>query len=109
MKKIILCLVAIAVSFATYAMVITNDSHSSIVSANIEALSGGLTLDTNYIQHEGTCPIKVEGDMIIKFINAGLTLKGDGTITLDGKVTCEGGGNHTCFPKSCDDLYKSFL
>ena len=31
----------------------------------------------------------------------------DGIIKLDGKVVCGGGGNKTCKPVECVDLYKA--
>lgn len=64
---------------------------------------------TEYVREEGTCKIQVSGNVKLKLIKAGFIVSGDGTITLEGKVICNSGGNSSCTPIECNDLLKTIL
>lgn len=59
-------------------------------------------LDCNYVRKETTC--KIRGNGSIQVVGVGI-IKVKGELEIDGKVVCSGGGNDSCTPIECKDLY----
>lgn len=84
-----------------------SSSESDLFKANVEALSTGENLDCNYKREEGRCSIEVGAHGKIELFGGNILKAGaDGVIEFDGKVVCVSGGNATCRPIECEDLYK---
>ena len=98
-------------TIATYTAVTKSQKEMSyLTKQNLEALvqstrEGGL--DCSYIREESTCNIYVGANGRIKLFGVGI-IKADaqGRVSFDGKVVCRSGGNATCKPIECADLYQ---
>lgn len=79
--------------------------------ANIDALTeaegeaGGL--DTSYNRHEGYCEFYVKANATITILGLGIfTADGNGLVKISGQLACSSGGNFTCRPIECYDIYQ---
>lgn len=98
-----------------------HDSQLSVLAkANIEALASsedetvnsgeGGGWDTVYERTEGTCTITVGAKGKIKVFGVGIMYaNAQGEISFDGKVVCHGGGNSSCTPIECIQLYEAIF
>ena len=109
MKKIYAILAVAAVAACTAFAVSSFASRDPFFEANVEALMQTETFETIYVRHESVCKILIDEDFKMKLIDAGFSLTGDGSITLPGQLTCEGGGNMSCRPIECQDLLETIL
>lgn len=119
MKKIKMMLVALFVcalgygSYSAYDYATMTDAERFLL-ANIEALTqyepGGGDLDTNYVRNPSKCSIYIGINGKLKLFGVGI-LKADATgyVSFDGQVSCQSGGNSTCRPVECIDLYEIIL
>ncbi len=87
-----------------------NDSVNDLLSANVDALadneSGG-KLDTSYKRSEDDCEITVSAGIKLEIFGVGvIDAKGGGKVSVGVKVVCSSGGNETCRPVECIDLYR---
>ncbi len=81
-----------------------------MILANIEALTSSPEFQTIYNREEGSCTINVGVKGSIKLLGGTiLTADANGNVTFDGKVICSGGGNSSCTPVECVDLYETIL
>ena len=86
---------------------VVNSSESDLFLANVEALSAGEKIDCNYNRSEGQCEVEVGAHGKIEILGETIIKAGaDGKISFDGKVICSSGGNASCTPVECEDLYK---
>ena len=60
-------------------------------------------LDANYVRHEGTCTITGNGK--VKLLS-GTIIEVKGELVFDGKIVCSSGGNFTCTPIECAQLWQ---
>ena len=98
-------------TIATYTSVTKSQKEmSDLTKQNLEALvqstrEGGL--DCNYSREESKCSIYIGANGRIKLFGVGI-IKADanGWVNFDGKVVCHSGGNATCRPIECVDLYQ---
>ena len=109
MKKIYAILAVAAVAACTAFAVTSYSSRDPFFEANVEALMQTETFETIYIRHESSCKIFIDGDLKMKLVAAGFSVSGDGSITLSGQLTCEGGGSMSCRPVECVDLLETIL
>ncbi len=70
---------------------------------NVEALSGDESLDCNYNRREESCEFL--GNAKIRILGVGV-IKVNGSFSIPGVVVCSTGGNETCKPVECIDLYE---
>lgn len=108
-KSFLFTLSAIVLSVVGYVgyQRVSNNGESDLFLANVEALSSNENLDCNYRREEGTCRIEVGAHGKIEILGGTILKAGtDGIIEFDGKVVCHYGGNATCRPIECEDLYK---
>ena len=99
------------VAFATDTVATKSQKEiSNLTKQNLEALvqstrEGGL--DCNYSREESKCSIYIGANGRIKLFGVGI-IKADanGWVNFDGKVVCRSGGNATCKPIECADLYQ---
>lgn len=82
----------------------------NLILANTEALAAGEeSLDCNYSRNESQCSIYVGAKGYVKLLGGTIIKAGaDGYARFDGKVVCIRGGNSTCKPVECIDLYETF-
>lgn len=101
---------ALFAGYSTY-NVQQNTKLTDIAWANVEALADSNDkLDCNYTREESKCTINVGAKGKIKILNGSvLTADAQGEISFDGKVACISGGNSTCRPIECIDLYTIIL
>ena len=109
MKRIYAILAVAAVAACSAFAVSSFASRDPFFEANVEALMQTETFETIYVRHESVCKILIDGDLKMKLIAAGFSVTGDGSITLPGQLSCEGGGNMSCRPIECQDLLETIL
>lgn len=74
--------------------------------ANVEALARREALDCSYVREDNKCTIEVGAKGEIRLLGGSILKAGaDGNITFDGQVVCSSGGNKTCKPVECVELY----
>jgi hypothetical protein len=73
-----------------------------IANANAEALARE-GLDTSYIRSEDDCSIYGNGK--IKLVG-GTIITVNGYLSIEGKVVCSSGGNSTCTPIECAQVWQ---
>ena len=87
-----------------------NTSLTQIQINNINALADSgadASLDTQYAREEGVCKVTLAPGVQIKVRGKEIISAGaDGTATFDGKVICHKGGDATCTPVECKDIYE---
>lgn len=77
---------------------------SDVALANVEALADGEgPLDTSYERHPFTCTIYGHGKVKIA---GGSILEVNGSLSFDGGLYCTSGGNATCNPTECGQLWE---
>ena len=109
MKRIYAILAVAAVAACSAFAVSSFASRDPFFEANVEALMQTETFETIYVRHESVCKILIDGDLKMKLVAAGFSVSGDGSITLSGQLTCEGGGSMSCRPVECVDLLETIL
>ncbi len=112
MKKLFITMsLTAAVASGYYLNRVNNsDNLSSVMLENIEALADGeSSMDCNYIPKGKECSITVSADVAAKIF--GITGKGDGSVVVNitGAQECELGGNSTCVPVQCNELYSTIF
>ncbi|MBO8452323.1 MAG: hypothetical protein IAC06_05510 [Bacteroidetes bacterium] len=110
-KNLIIAAGAVLMAAAVSAFVYVNNKESnstSLLKANAEALAAEETggLDANYKRKEEKCTITAGAGAKIKIFGGNITVGSRGTVTFDGKVICKSGGDETCRPIECIDLYE---
>lgn len=121
-KKIINILLAagvvVALAFLGVKLQTPKEFENNIVLANIDALlqnesnteQGQGSLDTSYKRHDNKCSIYVGAYAEVKIFGLGFfKADGDGFIHVSGQVTCEAGGDMTCKPVECIEIYELVL
>lgn len=78
-------------------------SEKTMWDRNVEALSGDESLDCNYYRRTESC--EFVGNARIKIFGVGI-IKVNGSFSIPGVVVCTSGGNETCKPVECIDLYE---
>ena len=80
-----------------------------LLGTGIESLAGNESgsLDCNYEREEGRCAVYVGVKGELRLLGGAILKAGaDGYVRFDGKVVCVRGGNKTCKPVECVDLYQ---
>lgn len=101
----------VCVAFAAHRAQQSQKMTSPLMRANLEALSS-LEDDskTIYKRYESTCKIYVGAKgKIILLSGAVIKADGNGYVEFDGKVVCASGGEFTCSPVECKDLYEAIF
>lgn len=107
MKKYLLALVTIVASLTIALAIYKSSTTDSLFYQNVEALADdGEYSQANYVREEGTCVITITAQMAAIL---GIHLDGDATFTVDGKLICHPGGESSCRPIECIDLYASVI
>ena len=110
MNRYLLGILLLCSSVFTFIYVKTeNGSVNDLLAANVDALadneSGG-KLDTSYKRSEDDCVITVSAGVKLEIFGVGvIDAKAGGKISVGVKVVCSSGGNETCRPVECIDLY----
>jgi hypothetical protein len=108
--KAIIILSLIASAVMGYEFNPSIDDFSDVVKANVAALSddepGSNGVNTAYLRNDSDCVFHVGAGVSINVFGIGVLTAGpDGNLSIPGKVICMAGGNMTCKPVECIDIY----
>ena len=106
---------AVVLGLSAYAGYRTYDAYAGnseddLLLANAEALAIVEFMGCNFNRITHPCTFQVTGDVEMKLLKVvGVKVNGDGTITVDGEVVCQRGGNTCCTMVECVDVYRTLM
>ena len=111
-KNFIFVAVAIIIAAAVTAAISLNfgqTRHDDLFEQNLDALADGENESGKYKKEQFSCNIYVGANGKIKIGGIELHAGADGYISIDGGVSCAGGGSYKCKMVECTDVYQSIF